>query len=77
MRRFREILIQIRSEKKISQRELSYLSGVDHAKISILETKEDSNLNLTTLFQLAKGLGVHPKVLIDYEFDFLERRSGE
>lgn len=70
MRKFRENLIRLRSERNLSQRGLSYLCEVDHAKISKLENSEDSNLTLTTLFELANGLGVHPKVLIDYNFDF-------
>ena len=70
LQKFRENLAKIREDKNLSQRALSYLCDVGHAKISRLETDENSNLNLTTLFELAKGLGVHPKDLIDYEFDF-------
>lgn len=73
MRQFRENLIRLRKERGLSQRALSYLCDVDYGKISKLETKEDSNLNLTTLFELARGLCVHPKVLIDYDFEFLNK----
>lgn len=72
LRKFRENLTRIRKEKGLSQRGLSYLCEIGHAKISRLENDENSNLTLTTLFELAKGLGVHPKELIDYEFDFLK-----
>jgi transcriptional regulator with XRE-family HTH domain len=72
LRKFRENLTRIRREKGLSQRGLSYLCEIGHAKISRLENDENSNLTLTTLFELAKGLGVHPKELIDYEFDFLK-----
>lgn len=68
--KFRQNLIRLREEKGISQRQLSYLCDVDHAKISKLESTNEANLNLTTLFELARGLGVHPKELIDYEFDW-------
>lgn len=71
--RFRENLIRLRKEKGLSQRGLSYLCDIGHAKISRLEADDNSNLTLTTLFELAKGLGVHPKELIDYDFDFLKR----
>lgn len=71
LKQFRKNLIKLRKEKQLTQRELSYLCDVDHSKISKLENRDDSNLSLTTLFELAKGLGVHPRVLIDYEFDFL------
>ena len=50
------------------------MCDVEYSKISKLETDDESNLNLTTLFELAKGLGVHPKELIDYEFDFLKEK---
>lgn len=68
--KFRENLKRIRSEKGLTQRGLSYLCDVDHTKISKLENDPNTNLNLTTLFELAKGLGVHPRELIDYDFDF-------
>lgn len=75
LQKFRERLIQLRTERGLSQRGLSYLCDVDHTKISKLETNEDTNLNLTTLFELAKGLGVHPKELIDYDLDFASRKK--
>ena len=75
LQKFRENLTRIREEKGLSQRALSYLCDVDHAKISKLEADNDTNLNLTTLFELAKGLGVHPKELIDYDFDFTKRQE--
>jgi transcriptional regulator with XRE-family HTH domain len=68
LQKFRETLVKLRKGKGLSQRGLSYLCDVGHAKISRLESDENSNLNLTTLFELAKGLGVHPKELIDYDF---------
>ena len=73
LKNFREKLATIRKEKGLSQRGLSYLCDVNHTKISQLESNEDTNLNLTTLFELARGLGVHPKELIDYEFDFIKK----
>jgi transcriptional regulator with XRE-family HTH domain len=73
LQRFRENLIRLREERGLSQRGLSYLCDIDHSKISKLEADENTNLNLTTLFELAKGLGVHPKELIDYDFEFLKK----
>jgi transcriptional regulator with XRE-family HTH domain len=72
LQKFRENLIRFRQERDLSQRGLSYLCDVDSAKIGKLERDENTNLSLTTLFELAKGLGVHPKELIDYDFDFLK-----
>jgi len=74
LQKFRANLIRLRTEKGLSVRGLSYLCDVEYSKISKLETDDESNLNLTTLFELAKGLGVHPKELIDYEFDFLKEK---
>ena len=73
LQKFRANLARMRNAKGLSQRRLSYLCDVGHAKISRLESDENSNLTLTTLFELAKGLGVHPKELIDYDFEFLKK----
>jgi transcriptional regulator with XRE-family HTH domain len=73
MQQFRENLLRLRNERGLSQRGLSYLCDVEYAKIGRLERDADANLNLTTLFELAKGLGVHPKELIDYDFDFQKK----
>ncbi len=73
LQKFRENLARLREERGLSQRALSYLCDVDHTKISKLETNPDTNLNVTTLFELARGLGVHPKELIDYDFEFLNK----
>ena len=69
LQKFRERLVQIRKGQGLSQRALADLCDVDHTKISKLENDPDTNLNLTTLFEIAKGLGVHPKELINYDFD--------
>lgn len=72
MQQFRANLVRLRNEKELSQRGLSYVCDVEASKIAKLESDPESNLNLTTLFELAKGLGIHPKELIDYEFEFLK-----
>jgi transcriptional regulator with XRE-family HTH domain len=70
--KFRKKLAQLRVAKGLSQRALSNKCKVGHGKISKLENVEDTNLNLTTLFELAKGLGVHPRDLIDYEVSWVK-----
>lgn len=72
---FRSNLRRLRKEKGLSQRSLSYLCDVDYSRIGKLENDDETNLNLTTLFELARGLGVHPKELIDYDFDFPIRKK--
>ena len=46
-----------RESKKITQEELSELSGISRATISNLETKEDMNVRTSTLIALADALG--------------------
>ncbi len=75
LQQFRANLVRLRTERGLSQRGLSYLCDVVPSKISKLEANEDSNFNITTLFELAKGLGVHPRELIDYDFDFTSRKK--
>jgi transcriptional regulator with XRE-family HTH domain len=66
MKLFAKNLLQLRENKGLSQRQLAALSKVDHAKISKIESFK-VNLTITTLVDLARGLGVHPKKLLDFE----------
>jgi transcriptional regulator with XRE-family HTH domain len=61
-------LKKLRTKKGIGVRELSSLCDVDYAKISKIENNK-ANLTITTLIELAEGLGVHPKELLDIEFE--------
>lgn len=61
-------LTTLRKKKGISQRELASRCDVDYGKISKLENNK-ANLTLTTLIELAEGLEVHPKELININFD--------
>jgi len=58
-------LLRIRLAKGLSQEEVSYRCEVDRAKISKLETGT-ANCNVTTLIELAKGLGIENKELLDF-----------
>lgn len=60
-------LARIREEKGLSQRALSARCEVDFAKISKLENGK-ANLVITTLVELAEGLGVHPKELLNLDW---------
>ena len=57
--------------KKLSLRKLAANCNIDHSDIGKME-KGETNMTLLTIFDLAKGLGVHPKKLLDFEFDFTE-----
>ncbi|AYL95297.1 helix-turn-helix domain-containing protein [Mucilaginibacter celer] len=60
-----EIVLRIRTDKSLSQQEVSNRCDVDRAKISKIESGS-ANYNITTLIELAKGLGVSPKDLLDF-----------
>lgn len=57
-------LLRIRTDKGYTQEELSYNSDVDRSKISKIESGQ-ANLVVTTLLDLAEGLGVDPSELLD------------
>ncbi|OQP55870.1 hypothetical protein A4H97_19955 [Niastella yeongjuensis] len=57
-------LLRIRTDKGYTQEELSYNSDVDRSKISKIESGQ-ANLVVTTLLDLAEGLGVDPTELLD------------
>ena len=57
---------QLRTEKKMSLRNLSQKCDLDFSDISKYE-KGEVNIQLSTVYELAKGLEVHPKTL--FEFD--------
>jgi transcriptional regulator with XRE-family HTH domain len=68
LKKFAAHLRKLRKKKGFSVRELSARCDVDYGKISKLENSK-ANLTLTTLVELAEGLEVHPKVLLDIDFD--------
>jgi len=72
MAQFRQNLKDLRKSKGWTQHILSTHCDVHRSKISALEANENENLTLPTLFELARGLNVHPKQLIDYDFDFIK-----
>ena len=66
MHAFRLKLKELRLKKNWTQHELASRCNVTRSKISALESDENSNLTLTTLFELAEGLGVEAKDLLDF-----------
>lgn len=67
--KFGENLQKIRKSKKLSLLKLSYNCSLDESNISKIEHGQ-FNITLATIVELANGLGVHPKKLLDFEFDF-------
>lgn len=62
---------QLRLEKKLSLRRLSQKCDLDYSDIGKYE-KGEVNVQLSTIYELAKGLEVHPKKLFDFDMSFEE-----
>ncbi|MDP4265178.1 MAG: helix-turn-helix transcriptional regulator [Bacteroidota bacterium] len=62
---------RIRKSAGISLDELAARCDVDKSKISQIENGK-KDYTITTLLELARGLGKHPKKLLDEDFDFLK-----
>lgn len=58
-------VLKLRLDKNLSQDDLASRCDVDRGKISKIETGS-ANYYITTLVELAKGLGVDPKELIEF-----------
>jgi transcriptional regulator with XRE-family HTH domain len=56
----------IRLQKKLSLRKLSQRCNIDHSDIAKYE-KGEINIKLSSIYELAKGLEVHPRYLFDFE----------
>jgi transcriptional regulator with XRE-family HTH domain len=70
-RRLRKIaanLTKIRESKGLSIRQLATRCDVDHGKISKIENNK-ANLMVTTLIELAEGLSIHPRKLLDFDIE--------
>lgn len=68
LEKFGAQLMKLRKKKGLSIRELASRCDVDYGKISKLENNK-ANLTVTTLIELAEGLEVHPKELLNVDFD--------
>ncbi|MEQ1624524.1 MAG: helix-turn-helix transcriptional regulator [Sediminibacterium sp.] len=68
LEQFGKHLSKIRKKKGLSMRELAARCDIDYAKISKLENNK-ANVTITTLIELAEGLGIPPKELLNIDFD--------
>ena len=68
LKKFGANLKKIRESKGLSIREVAAQCDMDFSKISKLENN-NGNITLTTLFELADGLDIHPKELLDFTFE--------
>lgn len=63
--RFVRVLIAMRVEKKLSQKELAEKMGCSPSKVCRMEASADKSLNLGDVMLYAKALGVNMSVLFD------------
>ncbi len=56
----------MRTQKGISQEQLSYAAKLSRSHVGMIERAE-KNITLSTIERLARGLGVSIKELFDYE----------
>ena len=64
---FGKQLEKLRTAKKLSYRQLAQRCDIDHSDISKIE-KGGTNIQLSSVLQLAKGLNVHPTDLFNFDF---------
>jgi transcriptional regulator with XRE-family HTH domain len=62
---------KIREELGLSQDDVAARCDVNKYKISLIENGK-SDFTFTTFLELARGLGKHPKKLLDEDFEFLK-----
>ena len=65
---FGKRLEHFRTEQNLSFRQLALNCSLDHSDIRKIE-KGKRNIQLSTILELAKGLGIHPKELFDFEMN--------
>ncbi len=67
-------LKKLRLQKKLSLLEADYISDLNESNISKYENGHREP-RLSTIIKLAKMLKVHPKELLNYDFDFLKKEK--
>ncbi len=68
LKSFGKNLKEIRKKKQLSFRKLAASCNIDHSDIAKME-KGEINITLLTLQELANGLEIHPKKLLDFEIE--------
>ncbi|WP_417867804.1 helix-turn-helix domain-containing protein [Xanthomarina gelatinilytica] len=60
---------ELRKNRNLSLRELSQRCNLDYSDIAKYE-KGEVNIQLSTIYELAKGLQISPKEFFNFEFNF-------
>ena len=66
---FGENLKKLRTARKLSREKLAAEAGIESKQIYNIEVG-DRSPTVYTLVAIANALGVHPRKLLDFEFDF-------
>jgi transcriptional regulator with XRE-family HTH domain len=66
-----EHIRKVRESVGLSQDELASRCDVDKGNLSAIENGK-KDYTITTLLELARGMGKHPKKLLDSDFEFLK-----
>jgi transcriptional regulator with XRE-family HTH domain len=64
LRRFGQILTQLREQKNCSTRDLALRSGIAPRQLARIEAGK-VNIHFTTILALARGLGITPEELLE------------
>jgi len=60
---------QLRLSKEYSLRKVQSQCSIDNSKLSKIESGK-FDIQLSTIYDLARGLGVHPTELLTFKFDY-------
>lgn len=65
LKRVGKRLSELRIKQGLSYRKMAQRCNIDHSNISKFE-KGETNITVLTLFELAKGLGVEARDILDF-----------
>lgn len=58
-----------REAKKFTLQDMEFHTGIDFSDFNKIEQGK-TNITFRTFLKIAKGLGIHPKELLDFKVDF-------
>lgn len=72
----REYLIEMRTQKGLTQRDISKQLGISESYYNLIENGiRQKNMNVTTLYRLSKALQVSITILVDKEMNFIDSET--
>lgn len=74
----REYLIEMRTRKGLTQRDISKQLGISESYYNLIENGiRQKNMNVTTLCGLSKALQVSITILVDKEMNFMDSETSK